>query len=97
MLKSDFHDTHYRSNERYDVYNGAVYVIRDVWRDRSQSALMGCEYATTQNGRWGIHLFDWHPCGQGVHYSTIEPAFTLDELKTMDELNRAPETAPEAA
>ena len=49
--------------------DGALYVIRDVWRRGEARRLMRCEYAVSNpNGSK-----KWLACVEGVEFATIQP------------------------
>jgi hypothetical protein len=54
------------STLRAALWDGGLYVIRDVFNDNK---FVRCEYATTIND--GELL--WQPCIEGVLYADIEP------------------------
>ena len=69
------------AEERTAIWNGGLYVIRDVWSDgghvyRKGLSLLRCEYAVMKDGEKV-----WKPCLEGEEYANIEP---LRKAETVD-------------
>lgn len=57
------------TSERFAVYRGGVYLVRDLPKDEWVGPLH-CEYATLPEGST---VLTWVPCVEGVMFDDIEP------------------------
>jgi len=66
-------ETRLALGERYYFYEGALYLIRDVYTD---GKFMGCEYATQGREKY----MQWTPCREGGDFAEIKPFVTSRDM-----------------